>query len=91
MIPWRREWQTSSVFLPQELHEQCEKGRQFSIFLSFFKLRKISLIPFKLPQLPGKMAQGKNGIPGDLRVPQGQSLGLSETVLPEGLPWRRSG
>ena len=25
MVHWRREWQTTSVFLPQEPHEQYEK------------------------------------------------------------------
>ena len=25
VVPWRREWQTTSVFLPWEPHEQCEK------------------------------------------------------------------
>ena len=27
MVHWRREWQTTSVFLPWEPHEQCEKAK----------------------------------------------------------------
>ena len=30
MIYWRREWQTTSVFLPQELHEQYEKAKRYN-------------------------------------------------------------
>ena len=26
MVHWRRKWQTTPVFLPQEPHEACEKG-----------------------------------------------------------------
>ena len=26
MVHWRREWKTTSVFLPQEPHEQCEQA-----------------------------------------------------------------
>ena len=29
VVQWRREWQTSSVFLPWEPHEQCEKARRY--------------------------------------------------------------
>ena len=28
MIRWRREWQTTSVFLPGEFHEQYEKAKR---------------------------------------------------------------
>ena len=30
MIYWRREWQTTSVFLPQEPHEQYEKAKRYN-------------------------------------------------------------
>ena len=26
VVHWRREWKTTSVFLPQEPHEQCEQA-----------------------------------------------------------------
>ena len=29
MVHWRREWQTTSVFLPWEPHEQYEKAKRF--------------------------------------------------------------
>ena len=29
MVHWRREWQTTSVFLPWEPHEQCEKAIRY--------------------------------------------------------------
>ena len=29
MVHWRREWQTTSVFLPWEPHEQCEKAKRW--------------------------------------------------------------
>ena len=32
---WRREWQTTSVFLPwelHELHEQCQKGKKLNSY-----------------------------------------------------------
>ena len=29
MVYWRREWQTTSVFLPRELHEQYEKAKWY--------------------------------------------------------------
>ena len=28
VVHWRREWQTTSVFLPREPHEQCEKAKR---------------------------------------------------------------
>ena len=28
VVHWRREWQTTSVFLPQESHEQHEKSKR---------------------------------------------------------------
>ena len=28
MVHWRREWQTTSVFLPWQPHEQCEKAKR---------------------------------------------------------------
>ena len=28
VVPWRREWQTTSVFLPREPHEQYEKAKR---------------------------------------------------------------
>ena len=28
VVHWKREWQTTSVFLPWEPHEQCEKGKK---------------------------------------------------------------
>ena len=28
VVHWRREWQTTSVFLPWEPHEQCEKAKR---------------------------------------------------------------
>ena len=28
MVQWRREWQTTSVFLPSELHELYEKAKR---------------------------------------------------------------
>ena len=28
MVHWRREWQTTSVLLPQETHEQYEKAKR---------------------------------------------------------------
>ena len=27
MVHWKREWQTTSLFLPWEFHEQCEKKK----------------------------------------------------------------
>ena len=38
---WRREWETTSVFLPWELHEQYEKGK------------KIGTLKDELPKLLG--------------------------------------
>ena len=29
VVPWSREWQTTSVFLPQEPHKQYEKAKRF--------------------------------------------------------------
>ena len=29
VVPWRREWQTTPVFLPQEPHEQYEKAKRW--------------------------------------------------------------
>ena len=31
MVHWRREWQTTSVFLPLEPHEQYEKAKDMRV------------------------------------------------------------
>ena len=31
MVYWRREWQTTSVFLPGESHEQYEKAKRYDM------------------------------------------------------------
>ena len=31
MVHWRREWQTTSVFLPQEPHKQYEKNKDTTL------------------------------------------------------------
>ena len=65
--------------------------REVFNFSQFLQTEKNITNAIQISPTARKMAQGKNSIPGDLRVPQGQSLGLSETVLPKGLPWRSSG
>ena len=29
MVHWKREWQTTALFLPQETHEQYEKAKRY--------------------------------------------------------------
>ena len=31
VVHWRREWQTTSIFLPWELHEQYEKAKERTV------------------------------------------------------------
>ena len=48
VVHWRREWQTTSVFLPWELHEQCEQYNKAS---KWYKLNiQTCSIRFKTPQ-----------------------------------------
>ena len=45
VVHWRREWQTTSVFLPWELHEQYEDCIALAIFRNIiaFNVHKVSL------------------------------------------------
>ena len=42
MVHWRREWQTTSVFLPWEPHEQYEKAKK----QDYFQLAKYKGVGF---------------------------------------------
>ena len=44
MVRWRREWQTTSVFLPWEPHEQHKKAKRFIFSVQFSSVQSLSRI-----------------------------------------------